>query len=297
MTNQPNPKPKHSEVVRKRRLQQSKQRYEAVARASVLVRPLVSRPKPVTGLTSTLNRAKRPLFRWPTFRLNFGWRIFSATMFLALAGLLFYLFANPAMYITGINLGGSALVPGEEIYAATGLAQQHIFWVDPAAVRARILAVPGIAEATVQVEWPSTVTVWVTERVPVAIWRENNFGWWVDIEGQKFKARQELPGLLPIVVDDARSTMFNDTTPVSVAAIQGALQLRELRPNIELLHYDAAHGLSYQDGRGWRGYFGTGLNMPQKLAVYETLVDNLVSRQIQPELISVENLDAPYYRK
>jgi hypothetical protein len=84
---------------------------------------------------------------------------------------------------------------------------------------------------------------------------------------------------------------------VPVEAIEGALQLRELRPNIELLHYDPQHGLSYQDGRGWRGYFGVGTHMAQKLAVYETLVDNLISRGLHAAMISVENVNAPYYRR
>ncbi|MBF8284802.1 MAG: hypothetical protein HW378_3717, partial [Anaerolineales bacterium] len=61
--------------------------------------------------------------------------------------------------------------------------------------------------------------------------------------------------------------------------------------------YDKQHGLSYQDGRGWRGYFGVGTGMPQKLAVYEALVDNLASRGLYPAVISVENLKAPYYRR
>jgi hypothetical protein len=64
-----------------------------------------------------------------------------------------------------------------------------------------------------------------------------------------------------------------------------------------MLHYDAVHGLSYQDGRNWRGYFGVGAEMAQKLAVYETLVDNLLSRGIQPMVISVEDLKTPYYRQ
>ena len=84
---------------------------------------------------------------------------------------------------------------------------------------------------------------------------------------------------------------------VPVLAIQGALALRQLRPNIERLHYDARHGLSYQDGRGWRAYFGVGADMPQKLAVYEKLVDDLMARGIQPKTISVETVRAPYYSK
>jgi hypothetical protein len=121
----------------------------------------------------------------------------------------------------------------------------------------------------------------------------------VDAEGQKFKSRGDL-GLLPIAVDDAAGgtgDATGRTGRVPVEAIQGALQLKELRPNIELLHYDKQHGLSYQDGRGWRGYFGVGAGMPQKLAVYESLVDNLTSRGLYPAVISVENLKAPYYRR
>jgi hypothetical protein len=81
-----------------------------------------------------------------------------------------------------------------------------------------------------------------------------------------------------------------------MAAIAGALQLRSLRPNIELLHYETARGLSYQDGRNWRGYFGTGTDMQVKLAIYETLVENLQQRSIRPRVISVENPQLPYYR-
>jgi hypothetical protein len=55
--------------------------------------------------------------------------------------------------------------------------------------------------------------------------------------------------------------------------------------------------LSYADGRGWRGYFGVGTDMPQKLAVYERLVEDLLAQGIQPRMISVESPRAPYYQK
>ena len=81
--------------------------------------------------------------------------------------------------------------------------------------------------------------------------------------------------------------------PTDVLA--GALQLRELRPNIDRLYYRPGAGLSYQDGRGWRVFFGSGLEMEQKLAVYETVVENLTERQVQPDYISVSNHQKPYY--
>jgi hypothetical protein len=84
---------------------------------------------------------------------------------------------------------------------------------------------------------------------------------------------------------------------VPAPVLAGALQLRELRPNIDRLYYQPADGLGYQDGRGWRAYFGTGRDMQQKLVVYETIVANLLERGIRPEYISVANQHKPYYRQ
>jgi hypothetical protein len=218
-------------------------------------------------------------FRLPALpQLRLSWRMSSLTMVVLLGVMLVRLMSDPRMYISGVNLGGSALVPGQEIYAAAGIAGQHIFWVDPA-----------------EVQWPATVTIVVSERIPVVSWAEGTQTWWVDADGQKFPARTKLTGLLPITVDDAAAGIVGKMAPP--AAVAGALQLRQLRPNIDLLHYDAQHGLSYVDGRGWRGYFGVGGDMPQKLAVYEKLVADLLARGIQPKTISVESYQAPYYTK
>jgi hypothetical protein len=78
--------------------------------------------------------------------------------------------------------------------------------------------------------------------------------------------------------------------------LAGAEQLRELRPNIEKLYYRGDSGLSYQDGRGWRVYFGSGTDMNQKLVIYETIVEELLARGLTPQYISVSNQEKPYYR-
>ncbi|MCC6189701.1 MAG: FtsQ-type POTRA domain-containing protein [Anaerolineales bacterium] len=304
-----------AEQVRRRRRQQGRRRFDAVSRSDGSLRagPLVSRPRssPSLGVAGRAGaRAGRrrgslsgllPVVRLPALpRITLAWRHASLAMTLMLAGMLLRMLADPAMYIDGVNLGGAALVPGQEIYARSGIAGQHIFWVDPAAVQRNIAEVPGIASVQVSVEWPNTVTILVTERIPVVTWIENEERWWVDADGQKFKARADLPGLLPVTVDDAAGRPGLHAAKqerVPPEAVAGALQLRELRPNIELLHYDALRGLSYADGRGWRGYFGVGSDMPQKLAVYERLVDDLLAKGIQPRIISVESPLAPYYQK
>ena len=297
-----------AEQVRRRRQQQSKQQRYDVSRAptsSLRSGPLVSKPRRSASIPAGSVRSARlggpgriggagrrtfaialPAgieFRFPTLpRIRPSWRVASALMVFLLGVMLLRLLSDRGMFIDGVNLGGAALVPGEEIYAASGIAGQNAFWVDPADVQRRIAAVPGIASASVGVEWPATVTILVTERIPVVTWLEGPQRWWVDADGQKFEARAELPGLLPVTVDDIAPGAVVSTTAagrgiVPVPAVQGALQLRQLRPNIELLHYDALHGLSYADGRGWRGYFGVGTDMAQKLAVYEKLVDDLMA--------------------
>ncbi len=297
-----------AERVRRRRSQESRQRQQTVARAATTsVRPLVSRPRRVEGAADfkKMGRGRRFEIALPTGlslglptlpQFNVSWRLASLSMVILLSAMLARLLIDPRLFVDGINLGGAALVPGEEIYAESGIARQHIFWVDSAAVQKRIATIPGIASATVTIEWPSNVTIVVKERVPVVTWMEGDQKWWVDAEGQKFKSRGDL-GLLPIAVDDAATGVGGRSGRVPVEAIQGALQLRDLRPNIEMLHYDAQHGISYQDGRGWRGYFGLGADMAQKLAVYESLVDNLLSRGMLPAVVSVENLKAPFYRR
>ena len=313
-------KSSRSDQVRRRRLQQTQRRFDTVSRTgSLRTGPLISRPRSSASPETTAARLRPGGLRkrggwingllpaglgWdirmPALPMLRGWRLMSIALILLLGGMLARLLLDPTMYIDGVNLGGAAFVPGQEIYARSGIAGQHIFWVDPEEVERNVAAVPGIASVQVTVEWPNTVTIQVTERIPVVTWIEGNDRWWVDADGALFKARAELPGLLPITVDDApnRPGVKGDAVgSVPVDAVAGALQLRELRPNIELLHYDALRGLSYQDGRGWRGYFGVGLDMPQKLAVYEGLVADLLARGIQPKLISVESARAPYYQK
>jgi hypothetical protein len=300
-----------SEQVRKRRQQKSQRRYDAVASrlggSTLRSGPLVSRPRatgpsverlPHAGRRGGVLSAVLPSglgVRLPALpRVIPGWRLVSGTMVLMLSLLLGRMLTDPHMFISGINLGGAALVPSQEIYSAAGIAGQHIFWVDPVAVQKRVAAVPGIAAASVRIDWPATVTIQVVERIPVVSWEEGSQKSWVDADGNKFTERTSLPGLLPIAVDDASGVTYKIAPP---AAIAGALQLQQLRPNIELLHYDSVHGLSYQDGRGWRGYFGVGGDMVQKLAVYEKLVSDLLARGIQPKTISVESFQAPYYTK
>jgi hypothetical protein len=108
------------------------------------------------------------------------------------------------------------------------------------------------------------------------------------------QARHESSDLLLILSQQPTKLYVGERIPMDV--VLGGLQLRQERPNIGSLFYELGNGLSYKDGRNWRAYFGTGVDMNQKLAVYEALVADIQARGLQPIYISVINKDKPFYR-
>ncbi len=200
---------------------------------------------------------------------------------------------DESFYLTAIPVEGTRAFSASEIVANSGLANVHIFAADPNVAALRIGELPGIESAEVKLEWPNLVTIRITESEPIALWKQNGRTYWIDEAGQLIPARANVPGLLLVESEVTEEADQDDYVAGEVLA--GALQLRELRANIDRLYYEPGNGLSYQDGRGWRAYFGSGLNMEQKLAVYETVVDDLLARGINPAYISVRNESKPYY--
>lgn len=222
-------------------------------------------------------------------------------------------------YINLVPVEGVASIPPSEIVQASGLGGTHIFAVEPQAAAMQVDALPGVISATVALEWPNHATISIREDSPVAVWEQAGETYWVNKNGELVPARIDIPGLLHIVAETssvAASPALDDEEAAAEASdagsdrqvteggpllfvpepvLDGALQLRELRPNIEALYYDPGAGLSYQDGRGWRAYFGTGTDMAQKLVVYETLVEQLATEGITPQYVSVQNQERPFY--
>lgn len=64
-----------------------------------------------------------------------------------------------------------------------------------------------------------------------------------------------------------------------------------------MLLYQEGHGFGWTDAHGWAVYFGSQLDdLGQKQVVYQALADYLVNNGIQPAMVSVEFVHAPYYR-
>ena len=230
-------------------------------------------------------------------RVRLGWRLLSFGMVVGLVTVLLLFFDGAPFYVHYVEVGGLRHIPPEEIYGLSQIANLHIFWVDPAQVARDILRDPAIASAEVEIRWPSRVLIRVVEREPALVWEQAGVRTWVDVQGYVMPMRADVGGLLRVVVEGI-DEVVTPHSRIPQDVVDGALQLRALRPNIEVLFYHPTEGLGVLDGRGWRAYFGTGTDMPQKLLVYETLVEKVWQdgRGVWPHLFDVGDLRAPYYR-
>lgn len=240
-------------------------------------------------------------------RVLFSARWLSLSLLAAVVYALLTIGLSENFYLTTIPVEGAGAIPAAELVAASGLAGNHIFAADPTEAAEAILAVPGVLSATVTVQWPNQVQIRVKEEMPIMVWQSGGERYWVTDNGRLLPARVEMPGLLTIsaagetAVEEAKAVADTDALaenqPPFVAedVLVGALLLRQLRPNIDQLQYEPGPGLSFQDGRGWRVYFGRGGDMAQKLVVYEQIVADLEARAVTPVYISVANQQRPFY--
>ncbi len=222
---------------------------------------------------------------------------------------------NEDFYVTFIPVDGVASISPEEIVAASGLAGAHVFSVDPGTVAENISELPGVISATVKLSWPNELQISIREDAPVAIWVQDEKQYWVSKEGALLPARMTVGGLLvieaeglilpgadaedPVAVEDeaveeAEPAAGNPYLPPEILA--GALELQQLIPGLTKLYYDPSGGLSFQDSGGWRAYFGSGDNIIGKMALYDAVIADLLSRNLTPQYVSVVNVEKPYYR-
>jgi cell division protein FtsQ len=118
------------------------------------------------------------------------------------------------VYVTGRVRTGQA-----SIVRALALRQDDpMLGFDPDEVRARLLALPWVKTATVTRKLPQTVEVTITERDPLALWRDGRGTTLIDRDGVPIRIRDLKPyaGLPLLQGDDA---------PANAAALLDVLRL------------------------------------------------------------------------
>jgi cell division protein FtsQ len=104
---------------------------------------------------------------------------------------------------------GRRSVDGGVIMAALGVGRgDPIFDLDPAAAQAALLEIPWIRSASVERRLPDTIFVRIEERVPLALWQNNQKFSLVDRDGHVLPVQSlaDYPDLPMVVGSDAAET-------------------------------------------------------------------------------------------
>lgn len=256
-----------------------------------------------------------------------GWRALSGLLALMMIACLFILWKSPAFQVTTVEAEGLERLTVANLNAVLDVLGNSVFSLDPMVMeQALIRYFPELDDISVNVGLPAHVSVYVTERQPVLSWYQDAREVWVDAEGVAFIPRGN-PGELvriqgygdtPEAIADVKvppadslpdgsiyipaiemdsSGEAVEPARLPVDLVQAILILGGQIPAGIQLVYDSQHGLGWEDPLGWQVYFGTQTSdMAQRMVVYQGVVDYLIDHGLQPELVSVEYLHAPYYR-
>jgi len=252
--------------------------------------------------------------------LNLGWRLISAVIVVGLLIFFYYLWTAPLYQVQAAELEGNRYLEPDTINRVLNLYNKPVFMIDPKQIEGDLEgAFPGmLVDSSVQVSLPATVVVSIEEREPIIAWTEDDETLWVDAEGVSFNPVGENESLITVIasgqppapiiiedekaaVDDADEIIEENLGPITLMTPQMAAAIQimnEYLPKNASLTYDPEHGLGWHDPkRDWDIYFGMDVStIEEKLTVYKAIKLHLKENGISPELISVEQIHAPYYR-
>jgi len=251
----------------------------------------------------TLGRAS---VRAPAINLpQLGPRWFSAALTSLLVFLLFIMWTASPFTVTRAEVRGNQRLGTLEINAMLGMIGKPVFKAAPAQIEANLhTAYSDLESIKVHVGFPNRITVIVVERIPVLAWYQNGVVTWIDVSGVAFMPRGEVPGLVLVAANGSPTRVPLDPTlplyeqkfiaPEKVLAL--TVLARDVPTGMPMI-FDPQYGMGWQDPLGWTVYFGQdSRDIPMKKVVYQAIVDSLTEKGVQPSLISVEYLNAPFYK-
>jgi len=277
---------------------------------------------------------KNPLARisvndkqYPMLKLHLSWRFLSAIIAAACSLTLLSAWRSPRYCINDIQINGIQRVKEEEVLSVLHIDQQRIFLLSPQALEQSISEnFPELYDIQITLSLSDKVKVNVKERQPFLNWSYQGKSLWIDPDGYllpvrgnasitlTIEANEEPPFFIPaqrvilhgekrlyktIIVkgDNDPLALFKVYQQIEPITYQAIKDLHQLLPEQSIILYDPSQGLGWNDARGFTVYVGTEMrNITTKISMLEEIVKTLTSASIQPAMISIEQMNAPYYR-
>jgi hypothetical protein len=274
-------------------------------------------------------KSKGAVLQLPAFpRLHLGWRLISGAVFVLSLFVIISFSSLNTFKVSAITLEGAQRLGEEAILSNLDLQGMSIITIEPEVIQTLVEEnFPSLSSVDVTVGLPASVSIHVTERHPLILWQQESQAYWIDAEGVIFPPRGEAEVPLTVIANsDPPSVGVNENhevdqdteveeseegealktnlslnlpeiTRTTPEFVQGILALKEQVSQDSNLQYDPEFGLGWRDPRGWLVYFGKDTaDIKLRLAEYETIVTTLTGQNLTPSLISLEYMNAPFYR-
>jgi cell division protein FtsQ len=220
----------------------------------------------------------------------------SGIVALLLLMLAFYMFfTNPAFFVYSAEIKGNVAISAREIYTASGVDSQSVFWLNPVRVATNVGKLPNIKWASVSIALPAQIVIEVVERRPQLVWQTGETLWWVDEEGTIVPPKADIDEEMLRIIDEDRQPL-EVGYELDPSIIKGAQALRILAPNLSVVRYTRAQGLIVATPEGWPVYLGDGSNMRAKLVVLSGILPEVRASETDPAYIDLRNPLRPVYK-
>ncbi len=266
--------------ARKRRKVQSNQQLSLRARLGQLERRLTERrPRPQTPKAAVRAAPRKAATAHVPWR-----RLLMLPLLVAATFALLEFLTREQFYVYSAQIQGNRRVPAAEIYAASQIDKQHIFWVRPNLAAARVMDLPGIADAHVSMALPSTVTIEVQEREPLVAVQTISMTTWFAADGTRLPQAGSEPPLLLIDPEGVASTDQGELRAQVLADLQA---LHAGMPDLTTIDYGAQEGLTFQSPDGYTVYLGSQGNVAAKLDLLQSVQVQIASREAAPKVVDL----------
>ncbi|CAN5121464.1 MAG: cell division protein FtsQ/DivIB [Nocardioides sp.] len=201
-------------------------------------------------MAEVMERQRRAFSRRMWRRRWLNWRIWLATLVGVglLAATIWAVWFSEWLSVDGIEVSGAGAVPQSQIREVADVdLGSPLIGADTDAIAARVRSIAAVRTVEVSKQWPDTVLITVTERVPVARLEIGDRTMGLDQDGIAFTTSAGLPAGLPRVVTPSGTA--TDALR-EAAAVTAALpdRIRTLVDHLEVVTADKIT-LDLKDGR------------------------------------------------
>lgn len=204
-----------------------------------------------------------------------------------------FLFTGPQFFVYDAGVSGQQRLSAEQVYQASGIDTNSIFFLAPRVVEARLLAaLPGLHSARVALNLPARVEISVVEKEARFAWVVSGVTYLADERGLIIGSG-EAPGALLIRADESAAPVEGQALDEAVlSTVVGLSQILGARE----FEYSPGQGVSWRTEQGWPVCFGVGGDLAGKVAVMRTVAAELESQGFEPEFLDVSVASRPFYR-